>query len=123
MKNIICVALGGAVGSVLRYILSKIVSNCADSPFPWGTFVVNVIGCFIMGVLLGIAAKNNISAELKCLLLVGFCGGFTTFSTFAAESLSLIKGHEFMSVAIYLTFSLWVGISAIWAGNRIIQML
>ena len=121
--KILYIALGGAVGSVLRYILSKIVSNCVDNPFPWGTFVVNVVGCFIMGVLLGIAVKNNISTELKCLLVVGFCGGFTTFSTFAADSLSLIKEHEFMSVAIYLTFSLWIGITSVWAGNKIIQIL
>ncbi len=123
MKNILCIALGGAVGSILRYILSKTVSNSIGNLFPWGTFVVNVMGCLLMGVLLGIAAKHNISTELKCLLIVGFCGGFTTFSTFAAESLSLIKGQDWISVVIYLTLSLWIGITAVWTGNKIIQML
>ncbi len=73
-----------------------------------------------MGILLGVTIKSALSMELKCLLMVGFCGGFTTFSTFAAEALTLVKGQDFLYLALYLTLSLLTGITALWLGHKVV---
>ena len=89
-------ALGGACGSVARYLLSKLVQDNALSNFPFGTMTVNILGCLLIGMVYGLAENNiSISPALKLLLTVGFCGGFTTFSTFMNESLSLLRADSY----------------------------
>ena len=111
IRNFLLVALGGAGGSVLRYMLSNI-----NTSFPWGTFAVNVLGSFLIGLLVGLISKGVLSPEMKLLLVTGFCGGFTTFSTFANESFSMMKAGDVLLTALYVGVSVIIGILAVWGG-------
>ncbi len=121
LKNIMLVALGGAAGSVARYLLSKAVQDTAASAFPWGTMAVNVAGCLLIGLLYGLAADDGarLGADMKLMLTVGFCGGFTTFSTFANESLTLAKTGDALLSAAYIGSSVALGIIAVAAGAQL----
>ena len=112
LRNILLVALGGAIGSVCRYLLSGM--NVAS--WPWGTFAVNILGSLVIGLLVGLASKGIVSPEMKLLLITGFCGGFTTFSTFANESLSMMRAGDALQMALYVGASVVVGILAVWVG-------
>ena len=118
MKTILLVFLGGGLGSAARFLASKILT--ADK-FPLGTFAVNILGCFLIGLLTGLFSKNVISQDVKMFLTVGFCGGFTTFSTFMNENLSLMKAGDFAMSALYLTVSVLTGFLAVWAGGKIVD--
>ena len=111
IRNLLLVALGGAGGSVLRYLLSNI-----NTSFPWGTFAVNVLGSFLIGLLVGLMSKGVLSPEMNLLLVTGFCGGFTTFSTFANESFSMMKAGDVLLTALYVGASVIIGILAVWGG-------
>ena len=115
LRNILLVALGGAVGSVCRYLLSGM--NVAS--WPWGTFAVNILGSLIIGLLVGLVSKGIVSPEMKLLLVTGFCGGFTTFSTFANESFSMMKAGDALQMALYVGASVVIGILAVWAGMNL----
>ncbi len=121
MMNILYVALGGALGSTLRYLLSKWVDDSTESVYPYGTFTVNIIGCLLIGILSALVSKSSLSIEMRLLLVTGFCGGFTTFSTFASESLSLMRTQDWLIFIAYVTLSLWLGIGAVWIGSKITQ--
>ena len=115
LRNILLVALGGAVGSVCRYLLSGM--NVAS--WPWGTFAVNILGSLIIGLVVGLVSKGIVSPEMKLLLVTGFCGGFTTFSTFANESFSMMKAGDALQMALYVGASVVIGILAVWAGMNL----
>ena len=121
LKNILLVALGGAAGSVARYLLSKAIQDTAATAFPWGTMAVNVAGCLLIGLLYGLASGNGtrLGADLKLMLTVGFCGGFTTFSTFANESLTLAKTGDALLSAAYIGSSVALGMLAVMAGAQL----
>ncbi|CAG2531413.1 MULTISPECIES: fluoride efflux transporter CrcB [Maribacter] len=123
MKQFILVFLGGGFGSILRYIISKNL-NAYYSNFYLGTFLVNVIGCLIIGILIGLSLKNNYISENQTLLLAtGFCGGFTTFSTFALESNILLKESSLLQTSLYMGLSVVIGVLAISLGLWICKML
>ena len=111
IRNLLLVALGGAGGSVLRYLLSNI-----NTSFPWGTFTVNVLGSLLIGLLVGFVSKGVLSPEMKLLLVTGFCGGFTTFSTFANESFGMMKAGDVLQTALYVGASVIIGILTVWGG-------
>lgn len=111
IRNLLLVALGGAMGSVLRYLLSGI-----NASFPWGTFVVNILGSLLIGLLVGLVGKGVLSPEMKLLMVTGFCGGFTTFSTFANESFGMMKAGDVLQLALYVGASVVIGILAVWGG-------
>lgn len=115
LRNMILVALGGAVGSVCRYLLSDI----NVTTFPWGTFIVNIIGSLLIGFFVGLAGKGVLSPDMKLLLVTGFCGGFTTFSTFANESFGMMKAGDIMLSALYVGASIVLGILSVWAGVKL----
>ena len=115
IKNLLLVALGGAVGSVGRYLVSKWL----EGSFPWGTLTVNTVGCLLIGFLTGLVTKGALTPEMKLLLVTGFCGGFTTFSTFANESFSMMKASDAMLAAIYIGVSVAVGVFAVYVGLQI----
>ena len=104
-----------------RYLLSKAVQDTAASAFPWGTMAVNVAGCLLIGLLYGLAASDGarLGADMKLMLTVGFCGGFTTFSTFANESLTLAKTGDALLSAAYIGSSVALGIIAVAAGAQL----
>jgi fluoride exporter len=117
IKNLILVAIGGASGSVLRYLVHWIVSKKSLSNFPYQTFFVNIIGCLLIGILVGYLSKYNSENEsLKLLLITGFCGGFTTFSAFGLENVYMIQNQNYQLAFIYTTLSLILGILAISLG-------
>lgn len=121
MKQVILVFIGGGFGSVLRYIISKFLNN-PNATFPIGTFAVNILGSFLIGIILGLAIKNNtLNTNQTLLLATGFCGGFTTFSTFAFENQQLLKAGDFMSLALYVIASFVVAIFAVFLAMYLVK--
>ena len=120
LKAIILVGIGGGTGSILRYLTSHLVTRYFDKPFPLPTFVVNMLGCFAMGFLLGLIGRHMpIGNDLKNLLLVGFCGGYTTFSAFAYENTSLLQSHHYFTLISYIVLSVVLGMALLWLGLTI----
>lgn len=115
------VFLGGGVGSVLRFLLSKFW-NSTETGIPYGTFAANIIGSFLIGIILGYVARNQyISNETELLLATGFCGGFTTFSTFAYENHVFLKAGDFGSFALYTIGSFVLGFLAVFLGIWLVK--
>jgi CrcB protein len=123
LKELCWVGLGGGVGSILRYLTSKLVSwKIGTVTFPLATFIVNIMGCFLIGLLIGLSLKNQVlSANMKLLLITGFCGGFTTFSTFSAENLQMYEAGNYGTLALYIMGSIILGLLAVWGGMMIID--
>ena len=116
MKSFLLVFLGGGLGSGLRYLVS-IAMNQYSKVLPLGTFIVNMLGCLLIGLILGYAQKENtLTSNQTLLLATGFCGGFTTFSAFANENLELIKNGELFNFSVYTIGSVLVGILAVFIG-------
>jgi len=116
MKQLLLVFIGGGFGSALRYIIGKYM-NSTETGIPWGTFTANILGSLIIGIILGMAVKNDaLSSNQTLLLATGFCGGFTTFSTFAYENHVFLKSGDFTSFALYTIGSFIVAFLAVFAG-------
>jgi fluoride exporter len=115
--NILLVAVGGAFGSVARYLFSSLVYRLVPSLFPFGTFAVNVVGCVAFGIIVGAAQQRSaLGPEGRAFLLVGVLGGFTTFSTFAFESFQLLRDGQFLWGAMNIIGQVVAGIVGLWAG-------
>ena len=121
---LLAVALGGALGSLARYSVASLVQNAASAGFPWGIFVVNISGGFIMGVLAELAAlKLNFTPEVRAFLMVGVMGGYTTFSSFSLDSALLIERGAYASAAAYIAGSAVLSVVALFAGLWIVRVL
>ncbi len=117
IKKILLIGTGGFVGSVARYLVSQLNLYFHFLDIPIGTLTVNVVGSFLIGFLTGISDKSTIlSADLRLLLMVGLCGGFTTFSTFSNENLMLMHTGQFLSILIYTGLSIILGFAAVYFG-------
>ena len=117
MKNMFLVFIGGGLGSVMRYALSHVINKSTTSPFPFGTFVVNVIGCFLIGFIMFYSARFGDRAEQwRFFLATGLCGGFTTFSAFSLESISLLTEQRIFVFFAYIIGSVATGIIATYGG-------
>ncbi len=122
MKQLILVFVGGGFGSVLRFIIGKWLNN-SETGIPYGTFAANIIGSLLIGIILGLAAKNETLSQSQTLLLAtGFCGGFTTFSTFAYENHVFLKSGDFTSFALYTIASFVVGFLAVFLGMFLVKV-
>lgn len=114
---------GSAVGGGCRYLLSNVITEHSAGCFPWGTFVVNIAGCLLIGILFGLIERGvDISPELRALLITGFCGGFTTFSTFAHENYLLFNDSRFWIVFVYAVASFAVGLLLAHAGHALARI-
>lgn len=124
LKTILLVGSGGFIGSVARYYMSKFIQNSTLTSFPTGTLFVNILGSLILGFLVGLAIKHpSFSLEWRLTLMVGFCGGFTTFSTFTSENLKLLQDGQFLYVLTYTGLSILLGFTAVYLGYLISKPL
>ncbi len=122
MIECLLVGLGGFLGSVLRYLIGLMYVN-TDSGFPLKTFIINILGAFIIGALSSIAIKYNVNSKAILFLKVGLCGGFTTFSTFALETQELLKNDRVGVAIIYVTLSVVIGVVAVILGENLFDSL
>jgi fluoride exporter len=124
MKTAFLIFMGSGIGGVLRYTVQKIFVDAGYINFPAGTFIVNITGCFLIGFFTALAEKNNLmSGEWRLALTTGFCGGFTTFSTFANENISLLRNGNYASFSAYTILSVVSGIAAVLLGNYIVRFI
>ncbi len=115
--------LGGAIGSSMRYMIGIFMGTWFGKDFPWGTITVNILGSFLMGLLVGLFAdKYVVSDEIKTLILVGFLGGFTTFSSFSLDTANLFSAQAHISFA-YVAASLLLGFSGFWGGLQLAKVV
>ncbi|ARQ10302.1 camphor resistance protein CrcB [Rhizobium etli] len=122
MIQALLVAVGGAIGSVLRYFVGQWALRLMGPAFPWGTLAVNVVGCFVIGVFAELVTRKfNASAELRLLLITGFLGGFTTFSAFSLDAISLFERGEAVAGGIYIAASVGLSMAAVFAGLAIMR--
>jgi len=122
MRTWILIGLAGAAGTLMRYGIAIITGK-----MNWGftglpTLISNIIGCFLIGIIISLAAKGNrITEEVKVILAVGFCGGLTTFSSFTAENYSFLSGKNFLNFALYTSISVFTGLLAMWLGSLCVR--
>lgn len=122
IQNIIMVALGSCCGGVLRWLVSQFFQKFSFYHYPLGTFTVNVIGCFCIGLFYALFEKYNIGNQsVRLFLTVGFCGSFTTFSTFINENISLLQNNNYVVSLIYLCLSIFLGMAAMLLGAYIVR--
>ena len=110
------IALGGAAGSVLRYLVGGAAQSVSGAAFPIGTLFVNVTGCFLIGVLAQHYMNTQTHPQMRALLITGLCGGYTTFSAFSLETVGLLQGGEYPKAAAYVLLSLALSVMATFAG-------
>ena len=122
MKLVFIVGLGGGIGSILRYLMQVFVSRQLPVLFPWGTFLVNCSGCFLIGVLYALSTRYSwLTPEWRMLLITGLCGGYTTFSSFSYESISLFWEGAYTHFLLYTVLSVILGLLATVAGVAIFK--
>ena len=122
-KLILIIGTGSFAGGVLRFLISRFVQSSILSTFPYGTFVVNLLGCFLLGLLYGLSEKGDVlSNEWRIFLTIGFCGGFTTFSTFAGENFAMLRDGNYFFFSLYTAASVFLGLLAVFAGHFTIKI-
>lgn len=119
MINCLIVGLGGAVGAVMRYLIGLLPFN-PDNGFPIKTFIINVVGAFVIGIVAALAAKNAMNPKLVLFLKVGICGGFTTFSSFALETDQLLMKGQSLTAVLYVLLSIFAGVMVVFLADKII---
>lgn len=123
IKSILTVGVGSFFGGALRYLISTLMKGSCCAGFPWGTLTVNLLGCLAIGVILGLFGRCNGAASAWSLLLAtGFCGGFTTFSTFANESLQMIQSGNVWSCIGYVAISVVLGVLLVAVGYWVVKI-
>ena len=122
IKQILLVGLGGGAGSILRYLVSFLTNKYNSLSFPLATFIVNISGCLIIGLLVGLSLKHTeVSPNLKLLLMTGFCGGYTTFSAFSLENMQLLQQGNYGIMITYTLTSILLGVAAVYLGYILVK--
>ena len=122
IKSLFIVGIGSFFGGALRYYISTLIRNCSNQGFPWGTLAVNLLGCFVIGLLFAVFQRSGTTHSSWCLLLTtGLCGGFTTYSTFANESIQMLQGGNFIGFASYIAASIILGLALVVLGYWIVN--
>lgn len=115
--------LGGFVGTCLRFLTGKLCHLLFVSAFPWGTFAVNIIGSFVIGIFFGLAEKTQvISPQMNVFLITGFCGGFTTFSSLADDMYLLLQQKQWLYFGLYAGLSFALGLLLVWLGRSVVKV-
>ncbi|MBW6537767.1 MAG: fluoride efflux transporter CrcB [Mariniphaga sp.] len=124
LRTILLVGSGGFIGSVMRYLVQYYMEKSLTSTFPWGTFIANIAGSFIIGIVFALAEKGNLmNAEWRIFLAVGICGGFTTFSSFAYNNLTMLNERAWGSLLLNIGGNLFLGILAVYVGIILIRII
>lgn len=124
MSQIVAIALGGALGSVGRFLVAGWVGRVLGINFPWGTLAVNVVGGLVMGLLVGVMAQAwSVSPAIRAFLTVGVLGGFTTFSAFSLETVLLLQRGDILAALAYIVSSVVLSVGAVWCGLRLIRFV
>ena len=124
VKSVLIAGLGGFIGTALRFLISRFIQISFFSEFPWGTFIVNITGSFLIGILLGISEKGDImSPEWRIFLTVGICGGFTTFSSLSNDTYILLQSRDWFRFVLYPGLSFFIGLIAVYAGRLIVKII
>ena len=122
LKSILFVGIGCFFGGALRYAVSLLMKNLSYQGFPWTTFAVNLLGCFLLGLIFALFGKySSVNSTLCLLLATGFCGGFTTFSTFANESLQMLQSGNIVAFVTYIALSIILGIALVALGYFVVK--
>ena len=117
IRTMLLIALGGGIGSVFRYLTALAINKYYSSVFPLATFITNVTGCLLIGFFAGWLEKNKLAdSNLKWFFITGFCGGYTTFSAFGFENVSLFQSDNSAIAFLYIAASIFTGLSAVWLG-------
>lgn len=120
LKQILLVGVGGGIGSVFRFLTSVMAAKYGLNGFPLGTFIANVLGCLVLGICVGVFGKNPSENEnLRLLFVTGFCGGYTTFSTFASENIQMLQQQNYLTLVIYTISSLLFGFLSVAIGLNV----
>lgn len=124
MKILLFIGSGSFLGGIARYLLSRSIQNTVITSFPLGTFWVNITGCFLIGLIYGLSDRGTpISNELRLFLAVGFCGGFTTFSTFSNENLALLRDGSILYFSLYAGLSVFLGLLVTFGGHALTKII
>jgi len=124
LKNVLIIGMGGFLGTISRYLSTVYVHKWVAISFPLGTFLVNILGCFLIGLFYGISEKSEfMTNEWRLFLTIGFCGGFTTFSTFANDNLMMVKDQQFLYMALYTIGSVALGLLMVYLGQLLIKTI
>ena len=122
IKAMLIAGAGGFIGTCGRFLVGRWSTGFWHGNFPLGTFIVNLIGCFLIGLFLGLTTKENLLSENMTILhITGFCGGFTTFSSFAADLLVMGQKGDWTTFVLYTLLSLLAGVFLVWCGRAVIQ--
>ena len=120
LRQLLLVALGGALGSAMRYLTAILLARHYTDSIPLATLMVNVLGCFLIGLLIGLCSETT---YLRLLFITGFCGGFTTFSTFTAESYVMFREGAYGLALLYIAGSVLIGLLALWVGLYVSRII
>ena len=124
MRIILLIGTGGFVGSILRYLVSQFLQKVFETTFPLGTMAVNILGSFLIGIIYAFSEQSELlTAEWRVFLAVGFCGGFTTFSSFAYENFAMLNIQQFLFSALYTGLSLILGLLAVYLGVILVKAM
>lgn len=120
LRQLLLVAIGGAIGSAMRYLTAILLARHYTGSIPLATLVVNVLGCFLIGLLIGLCSETT---YLRLLFITGFCGGFTSFSTFTAESYVMFREGAYGLALLYIAGSVLIGLLALWVGLYVSRII
>ena len=124
VRSMLFAGIGGFIGTVLRFLVSRYLQINFDTVFPWGTLIINIAGSFLIGIFLGIFEKGfMMSSEWRLFFTVGICGGFTTFSTFSNDSFMLLQNKEILKFSLYAGMSFVFGIVSVLIGKNLIEAI
>ncbi len=120
IKTLLLIGIGGGMGSILRYLTSLLAAKYFEGSFPLGTFIANIVGCLLIGIFLGMFTQKE-DSQLVMLFVIGFCGGYTTFSSFAYENLDLLQSGNYGTAFLYIAGSMLISLFAVWAGLSMVK--
>lgn len=123
IKTLLLIGTGSFIGGIGRFALGRYIQSTTHSLIPWGTFTVNVIGCLLIGILFGISTKSDVlTTSWKLFLIIGICGGFTTFSSFSLENFELLRSGHILQFLFYTVMSITLGLLATIGGYSITRI-